>query len=205
MDFERIGLLLGALFIIMVYSGYLYKETVWIHIAEHIFIGVSVGYMAVLAIKSIIDNAWTPLLHGKVYYIIPILLGLMLFLRYSKKTNFISRWPLALMIGVGTGLAIKGVVIAWLINQIRSTAKIPMTSPRAFIDGLIILVGVVAGLIALLETREHTGGFMRPTVRLGRTYLMAFFGVAFGLTVMSRFTVLFGGIKYILQGFGLIS
>ena len=204
MDFERIGLLLGALFIMMVYSGYLYKETVWIHIAEHVFIGTSVGYMVVLAIKNIVDNAWTPLAGGKLSYILPILLGLMLFLRYSKKTNFLSRWPLALMIGVGTGLAIKGVVIAWLISQIQSTAKIATTSPAAFINSLIILVGVVAGLIALLETKEQTGGAMKPAVSLGRTYLMAFFGVAFGLTVMTRFSVLFGGIEYILRAFGLV-
>jgi hypothetical protein len=204
MDFESIGLLLGAVFIMMVYSGYLYKETVWIHIAEHVFIGTSVGYMIVLAIKNIVDNAWTPMVTGKPLYILPILLGLMLFLRYSRKTSFLSRWPLAIMIGVGTGLAIKGVVIAWLISQIQSTAKIVTTSPGAFINGIIILVGVVVGLIALIETREQTGGAMKPVVRLGRTYLMAFFGVAFGLTVMTRFSVLFGGIEYILRAFGLV-
>jgi len=204
MDFESIGLLLGAVFIIMVFSGYLYKETVWIHIAEHIFIGASVGYMVVLATKNIVDNAWTPMVGGKVSYVLPIVLGLMLFLRYSKKTVFLSRWPLAFMIGVGTGLAIKGVVIAWLISQIRSTAKIAMTSPATFINGLIILVGVVAGMAALLETKEQTGRVMKPVVSLGRTYLMAFFGVAFGLTVMTRFSVLFSGIEYILQACGFV-
>lgn len=204
MNFESIGLLLGALFIMMVYSGYLYKETVWLHIAEHVFIGTSVGYLVVLAIKNIVDNAWTPLAAGKVSYILPILLGLMLFLRYSKKTSFLSRWPLALMIGVGTGLAIKGVVIAWLLSQIQATAKIATSSPGAFINSLIILVGVVAGLIALLETKVQTGGVMKPIVSLGRTYLMVFFGIAFGLTVMSRFTTLFGGVDYILRAFGLI-
>jgi hypothetical protein len=204
MDFESIGLLLGALFIMMVYSGYLYKETIWIHVAEHVFIGASVGYMAVLAIKNIVDNAWTPLAGGKYSYLLPILLGLMLFLRYSKKTSFLSRWPLALMIGVGTGLAIKGVVIAWLISQIQSTAKIATTSPGAIINSLIILVGVIAGLVALIETREQTGRMTKPVVSLGRTYLMAFFGVAFGLTVMTRFSVLFGGIEYILRAFGLV-
>jgi len=202
MYFETIGLLLGAMFIMMVFSGYLYKETVWIHIAEHVFIGTSVGYMLVLAIKNIVDNAWTPLVSGKYSYILPIVLGLMLLLRYSKKTSFFSRWPLALMIGVGTGLAIKGVVIAWLISQIQSTAKIATTSPAAIINSLIILLGVVSGLIALIETKEQIGA-MKPAVNLGRTYLMAFFGVAFGLTVMTRFSVLFGGIAYILQAFGL--
>ena len=202
MYFETIGLLLGAMFIMMVFSGYLYKETVWIHIAEHVFIGTSVGYMLVLAIKNIVDNAWTPLVSGKYSYILPIVLGLMLLLRYSRKTSFFSRWPLALMIGVGTGLAIKGVVIAWLISQIQSTAKIATTSPAAIINSLIILLGVVSGLIALIETKEQIGA-MKPAVNLGRTYLMAFFGVAFGLTVMTRFSVLFGGIAYILQAFGL--
>jgi len=203
MNFESIGLLLGALFIMMVFSGYLYKETVWIHIAEHVFIGTSVGYMLVLAIKNIVDNAWTPLVGGKYSYILPVVLGLMLFLRYSRKTNFFSRWPLALMIGVGTGLAIKGVVIAWLVSQIQSTAKIATTSPAAILNSVIILVGVVGGLVALIETREQIGA-IRPVASLGRTYLMAFFGVAFGLTVMTRFSVLFGGIQYILQAFGLV-
>ena len=62
-----------------------------------------------------------------------------------------------------------------LISQIQSTAKIATTSPATLINSLIILVGVVAGLIALLETKEQTGGAMKPVVSLGRTYLMAFF------------------------------
>jgi uncharacterized membrane protein YeiB len=204
MNTELIGLWLGALFIVMVYSGFLYKETVWIHIAEHVFVGSSVGYLCVLAIKSIADNAWTPLVGGKYLYILPIILGLMLFLRYSNKTSFLSRWPLAIMIGVGTGLAIKGVVIAWLIKQVVATTQIATTSPAQLINGIIVAVGVMTGLVALIETREHTG-MMKPFVSVGRTFLMAYFGVAFGMTVMTRFTILFGGIEYILRALRLVT
>jgi len=97
---------IAALLTLMIYS-FLYKENPFYRFAEHVFMGLSIGYIAVILwFNYIIPNVYQPLISGQWSLIFPILLGLMSFGIFSKKYNWLIRYPLAFYVAAYAGIAI---------------------------------------------------------------------------------------------------
>src|SRR5512137_3010606 len=86
---------------IAVLSYVLYKENPGYRIAEALFVGISLGNVVVMAVRSLLSSGVNPLLGGDLRLALPVTLGLLLFTIYSKKLGKLSQWPIAVMSGVG--------------------------------------------------------------------------------------------------------
>ncbi len=65
-------------------------------------------------------NLWDPLVGGENWWLlIPLTLGLMMFTRFYPKIAWISRWPLAYMVGIYSGLAVIGFTEGDLMRQVQ--------------------------------------------------------------------------------------
>lgn len=200
----EIGSVIGATLILMLFSWFLYKQTPLYDIAEGVLIGTGAGYSFVMGIKAVRDNAILPLLKGELIWIIPILLGLVIYLQLSKKTMHFARIPIAIIIGVGLGLSIRRVLLAEIVGQIRASAiDFSALSPLGIINNIIILVGTITAISYFLMSKEQTGVFGNIT-RIGRLYLMATFGAMFGNAIFGNISVVAGRVEYILKAFGLM-
>jgi len=200
----EIGSVIGATLILMLFSWFLYKQTPLYDIAEGVLIGTGAGYSFVMGIKAVRDNAILPLLKGELIWIIPILLGLVIYLQLSKKTMHFARIPIAIIIGVGLGLSIRRVLLAEIVGQIRASAiDFSALSPLGVINNIIILVGTITAISYFLMSKEQTGVFGNIT-RIGRLYLMATFGAMFGNAIFGNISVVAGRVEYILKAFGLM-
>lgn len=111
-----------ALFSFLVADNRVFK------LAEHIFVGVATGYLFVRTIQdSIIDKLYFPFFNPPEgvtrdwWLIIPLVLGLMTFMKYIPSLSWGLRWPLAFYAGVGIGLAVVGWLRSSLISQIETT------------------------------------------------------------------------------------
>jgi len=199
-----IGVWVAWLFTIFAFSAVLYKENILFKFAQYTFVGVSIGYTIAMGVKTIIDAAWTPITHGEYIYIIPIILGFMLFLRFKKGLEVYSEWAMAFLIAVGAALAIRGNVHAYFFEQITATmlpivAKDPVTS----FNNIVIIIGTLTSMLYFIMTREHKGILKYPT-RIGRIFIMIAFGAFFAGLIMTRLTLIYGRIKFILQTLGLV-
>jgi hypothetical protein len=126
-------------------------------------------------------------------YYIPLVLGLLFFTRLIPKIAFLSRWPLAFVMGMAAGLRLYVFLQSNAMEQIGSTIQ-PMLGTSTVAEGinnLIVLVGVFAGLVYFYFSREHKGIFGGIS-RVGIYFLMISFGAAFGYTVMARISLLLG-------------
>ena len=74
-----VGIWVGLILTLMVYSQMLYKETFLWTIAEHVSIGVTTGYIVATGIKTIMDTAVSPLTKGDALLAVPIILGLFMY------------------------------------------------------------------------------------------------------------------------------
>ena len=198
------GTYLSAILTIMVFSLPLYKDNPLFRIAESLLIGVSVGYSFVIAVKTISERAWQPMLSGNSLNIVPIILGFALYTRYHKNTNFISRWPLALILGVGSGIAIKGVIEAQIYSQVVAT-MLPLVTETSLqtINNLIFIVGTITALSYFIFSRKYSGYFGNLNT-IGRWFLMIMFGALFGNMALTRMTWLLGRFEFLLKTFGII-
>ncbi len=206
-----IGIWLGALFTLMIFS-FLYKDNPVYKLAEHIFLGISLGYSWCFAFwNNIMPNAVDPLRGDdpNLWVLIPIVLGIFIVLRVIPKLSWLSRYSFAVLIGGFAGLAIPTEFAGRFLPQIVSTMN-PLWPPggAASIGGigpavillltqLFLLVGVFSTVVFFFFSLEHKG-VVGKISRIGVLFIMVSFGAAFGYTVMGRISLLIGRFQFLI-------
>jgi hypothetical protein len=196
---ETIGIWLGAFLTLCIFS-FLYKDNPFYKLAEHLFVGISAGYWATLEYHNVFrPNLWDPLTReGRLLLIVPFIFGLLLFSRFTKRFSWLSRWPMALIIGIYAGITIVGYGSGDLIIQIHANL-LPLWTDNwlTSLNNILLTVGVITGLIYFFFSKEHKGA-LGAGAMVGVWFLMISFGASFGYTVMSRMSLLIGRIYFLL-------
>ena len=202
-------LLLQAVLIIGVFSFALYKENPFYRFCEHAFLGTAIGYSLVATVKSIYTTAFFPLIKGEIVYIIPIIFGLLLFARYNKSTEWISRWPIAVIIGIGMALGMRGVLLAYIVSQLKTTA-IATFSANMLSNLNVIFMFLTTILVLIFFTftilkGDKKGSGTYELRYIARILIMIGLGAYFGSIALARFTLIAGQIRALLVAFGLLA
>ena len=121
------------------------------------------------------------------------LMGVMMFGRFFSKLSWISRFPLAFVMGNTAGIFLMSQLHGLVLPQMQSTF-VNLASPL----GIVIFVGVVTTLIYFYFSKEHRG-VLGVGARIGIWFIMISFGAHFGYTVMGRISLLIGRIQFILM------
>ena len=190
---EVIGMYVAAILTLMIWS-YLHKESILFRFAEYTFIGIASGHLFVMTVIRLRDSVVVPLVSKSQYALaLPVVLGIMLYARYYKQTEWLSRWPLAILVGVGTGLATRGMIDAQFVAQIVATV-----TPKDLVNGTIIALLTASSLAFFFFTREQIGLFGRLT-RVGRMTMMVAMGASFGTLATTRLTLCVDRIKFLVS------
>lgn len=222
---QIIGIWVAAFLTLCIYS-FLYRDNPFYRFAEHLFIGLSVGYGIVITIhQAFIPVAWEPLAEGVnalrsemtnqstpetkealigLFKIFPIGIGLLFFARLSPRHTWLIRYPIAILIGYTAGLAIPNVLRASIFEQTYGTltpfaAMHEGTLPLWDIVGAILIaIGLICTLTYFFFSVEHQGpvGWLS---KVGIAFLMIGFGAAFGNTVMGRVALLIHRVGFLIN------
>ena len=192
----EIGIIIAAFLTLCIFS-FLYKDNPFYKFAEHLLVGVSVGYVLVIALNTtVMPKLINPVFkEGRFDYIIPGILGLFMLVRFFPKIAWLSRISIALIIGAGAGVAIPATLQAKIFAQMQATMI-----NFASVNGIIVFVGIATTLAYFFFSKEHKGWF-GTTARVGTWFLMIFFGATFGYTIMSRISLLIGRMHFLLGDF----
>ena len=183
---------LAALSILALYS-FLYKENPVYRFAEHLFVGIAAGHAISMAYGNVRDMAARPaIVDGKIALLIPCLLGILLFLRFSRKYSWIARYPIALIMGIGSGMALRGIPSSQILTQLAGIF-VPLTS----ISNIILFAGVIGTLFYFLFTKEHKG-VIGGLASVGKWTMMVSFGATFGTTIFERLSLFIGTLNTVL-------
>lgn len=181
-----------AAFLTLGLFSWMYKENAWFRIVEHVFVGASLGHLAVTGYQNIKDIAWTPATtQGKYIMWLPIIGGFMLFSRWFKKYMWISRVPMGFLVGTTAAVVMNGAIKAQLIEQAAATMM-----PLKSVDNIIFVVLTVAATTYFLFTLQDKRA--APIINLGKYAMMIAFGATFGQTVMSRISLFTGRVQFLL-------
>jgi len=200
-----IGVWIGAFLTLGIFS-FLYKDNPVYKFCEHLFVGISAGYYVVLTmISSVYPNMIQPLFtnfsHERNFLlIIPLVLGIMLFSRFFPRGDWLSRWPIAFILGVYPALRITGFAQGDLVEQVHGTI-LPLWVPGdtgTTINNWLLVGGLVTTLIFFFFSKEHKGA-LGGSAKVGIYFLMISFGASYGYTVMARVSLLIGRVMFLLD------
>ena len=208
------GVWVAALLTLFIFS-FLYKDNPFYKFAEHLFVGVSAGYYIILNFWTVVvPNLWDPLLQvfsGRAgapfaaslgdyrgWLLLPGLLGLLLFTRLFGRIGWLSRWSLALIIGVYAGLKTTGFAQGDFVAQLQGSLQ-PLWGRglAADLSAVVFTVGLISSMLFFFFSREHKGA-LGAVSRVGIVFLMVSFGAGYGYTVMSRVSLLIGRFQYLI-------
>ncbi len=182
---------IAAILILCLYS-FLYKENPVFRFAEHLYIGIGAGHAIAVQWNNLKNTAFLPLMRGNMMMIIPIIIGALLYTRFSKKYVHISRLCLALPVGLGIGLALRGLPAAQILSQIRATL-VPLNN----INNFLTVIGVMGTLSFFFFTTKQT-----PVVRgfseVGKWTMMITFGLTFATAVFGQMAIYLGALQRVL-------
>ncbi|MCM2271519.1 MAG: hypothetical protein NDJ18_03055, partial [candidate division Zixibacteria bacterium] len=162
-----------AAFLTLGIISFLYKDNVWYKICESIFIGISAGYWFVMLFW---DN-----LHGKFFLgvfpregtqraddwymlFVGATLGVMMLMRLLPKVGWISRWPLAFIVGATAGINLIIYFASNVMVQVEDTVR-PLFGNNYgatlydIFGNIVVAVGTFTGLIYFFFSKEHKGAF----------------------------------------------
>jgi len=185
------GVWIAALATLAIFS-FLYKENPAYRFAEHLYVGVAAGNAIVMGWVNVRNLGISPLAKGQFWAIIPIVLGLLVFARFIRRVAWLARYPVAVLVGTGTGLVLRSAPATQVFAQLQATF-ISLVS----INNLIILLGVVGTLAYFVFTKKHTGAF-GSLARIGKWAMMVAFGATFGNTTFSYFSLLISSMNMVL-------
>jgi hypothetical protein len=177
-----------AIITIGVFS-FMVKDNPLFGVIEHFYVGMGAGYSAVLGLQNVNKMTLTPLLQGQIVYLIPLVLGLLVFARFIRPVSYLRRIPVAVIVAVGAALALRASIQAEFLAQIQASA-LPLVS----LDNIIIAVGTMGVSIYFYFSRIPKGRLATGVewlARFGRLIMMTAFGAGFANMVgtnVTRFT-----------------
>jgi hypothetical protein len=194
--------------------SFLYKDNPLFKLAEHLYVGVSVGYTIVKAYDTVIMHLIVkPIFEqGEITLLIPVAIGLLMLTRYVPKAAWLSRYAFAFIVGTGSGLAIPRTISSYILKQVEDTVRpllslaggdgvtfsMNLLNPASNLNAIIILIGVSSVLFYFFFSIEHSGPG-KVVARTGVLFLMIAFGAAFGYTVMARMSLLIGRLTDLIE------
>ena len=238
---EIMGAWLVVLLTLCIFS-FLYKDNPFYKAAEHLYVGVAAGYVAVISFwqqvqpnmfgrlwpsrvdvddGSIFTSVWYAIyeifnfistgfgiLDRSIFpeggikgfdeirfiYLIPFILGIFMILRLVPKLGWLARWAIAYIVGMAAGLRFYGYLNSNVLIQIKASAIDFSSDWGTIINGLIVFIGTLTGLIYFFFSKEHKGSFGTLS-KIGIYFLMIKFGASFGFAVMGRISLLIGRIN----------
>jgi hypothetical protein len=207
---DLIWTILGGLVTLAIFS-FLYHDNPLYKMVEHVAVGLSVGFLVVTYYGTVFKpKVWDDGLRlGNYDYLIPLILGLLLFTRFLPKAGWVSRYALAFLIGGSSGLSIPATMEGRVLRQteasIQSLVVIhpggsAIESLLGSMQSIFVVLSTLACLVFFLFSVDHKG----PVGRIaywGRLCIMAGFGASFGYTVMARVSLLIGRILFMTRDF----
>lgn len=224
MIWDILGIWIAA-FLTLAILSFIFGDNPIYKLAEHIFVGVSAGYGVILALNQAI---WPSIQMGlmpsqhffiKFMTIFAIILGILTLIRLEifsyiiPSLVWLSRIPIAFVVGIGSGITIVASIQGFVFPQVSATFlpvlspnyTIDFSSPLNFLNSLllvigpfVILLGVITALVYFYFSTEQRG-ILLGIAKIGILIMMITFGASFGYTIMARFSLLISRFYFLLS------
>lgn len=216
---DSLGTVVGLVLTLCVFS-YLLGDNALYRLAENLFVGVAVGYAAVVAFHNILaPQLITPLFQalgdqnwGQVTLsLIALVFGLLLLLKPVRSLSWLGTLSVALLMGVGAALAIGGALLGTLIPQTLAAGDLGHYVARygpgvGLFSGIVAVVGTIGVVLHFYFGAGREGRLAGPREAIVRTwgglghwFILIAFAAILATTFMARLSLLVGRVQVVLD------
>jgi hypothetical protein len=179
---------------------YLYKENPAFRLFEHLLIGLTAAHTVVMNYDNYIKVRFRDnIFKGEYVWIIPVLIGLLIYTRYFRGINWLARIPMSLTVGYGVGYTL-GYTPLQLINQLADNfIKFSGASFGITLNNIIFFVCTMSALAYFFFTISREKYGLNTIAAFGRYTIVVALGVSYGSTVQGRISLLLGRLDFLLK------
>jgi len=138
------------------------------------------------------------------YIFLSLCLGLLYLSRFVPSRAWLSRYPMAYLLGIGVGIGIPLDFQTRILGQIQaSLIPIVFMSPEGkiiwviTIGNIALLVGILTVLYYFFFSLKKEDPVSQGLTKVGIGYLMLGFGASFAFTIMARISLLIGRVEFL--------
>jgi putative Ca2+/H+ antiporter (TMEM165/GDT1 family) len=176
----------------------IYGDNVVYQFCEQALVGFTAAHLIVYGYSNIVNTAVKPLVSKGVWlWIVPIAGGLALFCQFFKGVSWVSRLPLAFMVGGAAGVSVQRAIESEFMKQFVATATMDWKTPASAIYILCVLLTLSYFVVSLGE-KSQLGKGLAKLGNVGQHIMMVAFGASLGVTVASRISFLIGRMQFLL-------
>ncbi len=193
---DLVGLIVGTVITLGI-GSYLLSDNLFYRWTLALLVGAGVGY----AFGIVLDYLWqwffqgistSPSLWGRLYYVIPILLGALILFKGFPRISHLGNVSMAVILGVGAATAVSGALLGTLLPQIEVTGKAVVS--QGIVAGSITIVGTICSLLAFAPRAEIKDTWPHKILTglqaIGRIFIVVSLGVVFAGMITSSLTLL---------------
>lgn len=220
---SSITIVCGGLSTLAIFS-FLIKENRFYRFFEYLFIGIAAGYLPIVTIKTFlwpqilepmlgltvirypdgtVDEPYNPLY---LWYLAPLLFGLLYYFIYSKRYGWIAKIVITFSLGASAGISFQG-FFAEILPQIFKSFK-PLVVYKdgalqyaTMANHLLFLLILFSVMYFFFFTFKRTTQLQEKVALHGRLWMMVCFGAFFGSTVMARLALLVERLQFLIGSF----
>jgi hypothetical protein len=211
---ERAGEWAAAVSVVAVLS-LMWRENLLYRIAEHLLLGLATGFLVTVTwFEFLRPKWWDPLTQswasgdtsGVFLGLLALTLGLCWYGVYFKKTEWLMRLVLGVVIGASAGQALRN-QFTQQMPVLASTFRSPLViqdgaaQPLPSLENVIFLVAVCTVLLYFFFTFRQESPRWTLVRSVGRFWLMVGFGAYFGNTIMTRLAVFIERVWFVVNDF----
>ena len=172
----------------------LYRDNPFYKISQRLIVGLYLGYTITSGLDVLYSRTYVPIfIEGKIFSILLIgtLLGVLSLTRLLKPIQWVSRYPISILAGIGAAVTVTGAISADIIAQLEMPSFTTL-------DGILLVIGTFTSITYFLFTLKHTGGLYYAAF-VGKIFLMVALGCMLGLEFMSNISMSIGTMPYLVK------
>jgi hypothetical protein len=174
-----IGMILSVFAFSFVFSG----DTPLFGFVESLYIGGVTATSLFAIANNIKTSAIDFIMAGRVLLIIPVLIGMLAFLRLTR-FRWASRYTVSILTGVGIGITFGLTIRTWIMNAVLAAITSVSSLKPDPASAIIMLISTLSIFTYYLYSVRFSSAFNTGRLRylaiLGRYCLYASFGYLFG-------------------------
>jgi len=207
---ETLDLIAGwaSLVLTLMIFSYLLGDNFLYRLAVAVLVGVAAGYVAVVAVESVIvpwidatllaeqgDMSDTIFRGVRAVGAVPFLIGALLLLKVSPRLAPVGNLGLAFLIGSGAAVAIFGAASGTIIPLARDAGN---AVGEDVVEGVVMVLGVITTLIYFQYLAAERGGRIQrprglgPLASVGQAFVVVTLGTLYAGAILTSLTIFSG-------------